>query len=455
MKKVLRKSSLVASVLVLIVVSSGIVLAGNVIVKEGDVTADNAFIDTLSLSSGSITDSTGAIDFGDTSITAPQYLDSSLVGCWQFNGNAMDSWMNENDGTFMGGADAEKGVLELDGDGDYVRCDDHESLDLQNDFSISIWFKADDWEPGIIVCKGDVPAWQTDGAYTIVCVPSNGTLGLYVRNSSNTDFGYAVTPISLNQWTHIVGTFSDGNISIYKNGAFVADDDLGTTTINTNNGRLGIGAEGDGGGIGGDTFKGLIDDLMIFDRVLEDWEIRQLYKRPKKYGHFIKLYSDTLDVSGNIYCAGDLDVDGKITGSAIDPSFVLYDRETRQGIIELATATIPPNKQDGAALFFNKETKRLEIYVQSEGKFYDLQGNLIFSLPEPVVATTFKTRRYHLDTRTGEVRELQTVDAKRCRVKEGYKFDTETGKFYKLILDFVNQVVTKEEVTKDEAIIFE
>jgi len=420
MKKVLRKSNLVAGALVLVVVCLGIVLAGDVIVKEGTITAD-------------------------------VFKDRSLVGYWQFNGNAMDSWMNENDGTFMSDAHAGKGVLELDGWWDYVDCANDISLNLTNNFSISLWLKAADWYPAAIVCKGNVLASESGGAYSIYIVPSNGKVYFYVRDSSDTGVGYVEITGLWNRWTHVVGTFSDGNISIYKNGDFVADDDLGTTTINTNNGPLRIGDTGDGT----IAFKGSVDDLMIFDRVLEDWEIKQLYRNPKKYGHFIKLYSDTLDVSGDISCDGDITALGKITGDPVDPSFVLYDSETRQGIIELAKATIPPNKQDGAALFFNEETKRLEIYVQSEGKFYDLEGNLIFSLPEPVVATTFKTRRYHLDTRTGEVRELQKVDAKRWRVKEGYEFNSETGKFYRYIIDLVNGVIEKEEVTKDEAIILE
>lgn len=194
---------------------------------------------------------------------------------------------------------------------------------------------------------------------------------------------------------------------------------------------------------------------MVFKRALAPWEIRQLYEKGnKRRGYFKDLYAGNIQVEQDIFCSGDIEADGKITGNPVDPSFVLYDREARQGIIELAKGTIPPNKQDGAALFFNKDTKRLEIYVPSEGKFYDLQGNLIFSLLEPDVATTFKTR-YRLDRITGEVREVQRVDARRWTVKEEYKFDSETGKFYKRGFDELNRVITMEEVTKDEAIAFE
>ena len=50
---------------------------------------------------------------------------------------------------------------------------------------------------------------------------------------------------------------------------------------------------------------------------------------------------------------------------------MLYDLQTRQQIINTIKRTIAPDKQSGALVFFNKDTKGLESYVPSEGKFYD------------------------------------------------------------------------------------
>jgi hypothetical protein len=148
-------------------------------------------------------------------------------------------------------------------------------LNPTNNFSISAWFNLNNAGPVLLLCKGNVPAYQSGGAYTIICVPSNGMLAFYVRDSSNAGFGCANATVSVNEWAHVVGTFSDGNISIYKNGVFVANGVLGTSTINTNNGPLGIGAEGDGGGM---PFNGIIDDVAIHNRALSSEEIEQLYQ---------------------------------------------------------------------------------------------------------------------------------------------------------------------------------
>jgi hypothetical protein len=292
MKKVLRKSNLMAGILILIVVCLGIVLAEDVVVRNGIVTSDEVTADKIT---------------GDE-ITADVFKDRALVGYWQFNDNATDSTMYQNNGTFAGNAHAQQGVLELDGIGDYVSCYDAQSLDLENNFSISVWFKTDNTGfVGTVICKGDVPAWSSGGAYTVFTNVPNGEIGFSVRKSNNNGTGGAAAPISYDEWVHVVGTFSDGDIRIYKNGTFVADDDLGTSTINTNNDSLGIGAEGDGGGL---AFWGSMDDLMVFDRVLEDWEIEQLYKNPKRDGYFNELTM-----------CGDLDAAGTVTmGKLVIPT---------------------------------------------------------------------------------------------------------------------------------------
>jgi len=207
--------------------------------------------------------------------------DMGMVSYWKFDeggGTTAYDSAGDNDGTVYGAQwtiGQLGGALDFGGAGDYVGCGNDSSLNPTNNFSVSAWFKVDSaCLIGTIVCKGDVPAYQSGGAYTILCVPMNGTLGFYVRDSSNAGFGYAVTAVSVNEWTHVVGTFSDGNISIYKNGVFAANGVLGTSTINTNNGSLGIGAEGDGG----TPFNGIIDDVAIHNRALSSEEIQQLYE---------------------------------------------------------------------------------------------------------------------------------------------------------------------------------
>jgi hypothetical protein len=69
----------------------------------------------------------------------------------------------------------------------------------------------------------------------------------------------------------------------------------------------------------------------------------------------------------------------KITATVTDPEMVLYDETTRESVKALTLRAIPVEKQTGAAMFFNKITKRIEIYVASEDKYYDILGNEIIN----------------------------------------------------------------------------
>jgi hypothetical protein len=242
---------------------------------------------------------------------------------WKLDGNAGDS-VGGNHGTVYGNpvwtTGQLGGALSFDGAGDYVDCGNDSSLNLTNNFSISAWFNPDNAGMDLLICKGNVPAYEPNGAYTILCFPSYGILVFYVRNSSNTDFGWAFTGVPLNEWTHIVGTFIDGKISIYNNGDFAGSSVLWTRTIHSNNGPLGIGAEGDGGM----PFNGTIDDVAIHNRALSDEEIQQLYQiglSGYSYYHLLPV-SPCINAGDPDYAAEpnetDLDGNPRVIGGRID-----------------------------------------------------------------------------------------------------------------------------------------
>lgn len=81
---------------------------------------------------------------------------------------------------------------------------------------------------------------------------------------------------------------------------------------------------------------------------------------------------------GTVTVSGDLYVTGKITGAGgIDPPYMLFDLQTREDIVQLVNEKVPLEKRTGATMFFNSTTNQMEIFVASEGKFYDLSGNLL------------------------------------------------------------------------------
>lgn len=137
----------------------------------------------------------------------------------------------------------------------------------------------------------------------------------------------------------------------------------------------------------------------------------------------------------------------KLDAHVVDPAGVLYDLQTRQQIIDTIKLTIPPEKQGGALVFFNKDTKSLETYIPGEGKFYDLQGNLVFTMPSIDVAKDYKTL-YYLDIMTGEVKARQEVAVDRYIIKQGYILDEETGHFINLATGEIVPLETAVELIK-------
>jgi hypothetical protein len=88
---------------------------------------------------------------------------------------------------------------------------------------------------------------------------------------------------------------------------------------------------------------------------------------------------------------------------------------------------VSPEKQDGAALFFNADTKALETYVPGEGKFYNLQGAVVHAVEAAGAGPTQTV--YYLDGLTGQVKSRQKTLNNRYKVRQGYQLDEKTGSF--------------------------
>jgi len=140
--------------------------------------------------------------------------------------------------------------------------------------------------------------------------------------------------------------------------------------------------------------------------------------------------NDDLVASDDIACNDDIFAGGKIdSNGGYDPPYVLYDQQSRDEVIDRVKKEVPPEKQGGAALFFNRDTKRLETYVASEGKFYDLKGSLIYTLQKVVAPVTQYETAYYLEPSTGLVKTRQKEVSYKYRVREGFELKGKTGRF--------------------------
>lgn len=89
-------------------------------------------------------------------------------------------------------------------------------------------------------------------------------------------------------------------------------------------------------------------------------------------------FTGGVQIGGTLGALGDINCTGKGNfGGGVDPPYVLLDRETRASVKERVLREVKPEKQGGSALFHNKDTGRIEIYVAETDLYYSIDGQLL------------------------------------------------------------------------------
>jgi hypothetical protein len=216
--------------------------------------------------------------------------DNSLVGYWNFESNTNDLSSNSNHGTFTNGGSIQStnkirgNNSYFDGTNDYINIGSGSNLDILENMSISVWFNA----------------------YSF---PSSGTLKTLVGRgiggeSSNTNFMYSFGLVTISDTTylragHEYGSGSNtpitSNYSVQRNTwynvillrdtinkefKFYVNGEFKSNLSYTNNpdgGSSGITSIGRAGGYSAEYFHGKLDEVMIFNRILSENEIKSIY----------------------------------------------------------------------------------------------------------------------------------------------------------------------------------
>ena len=201
------------------------------------------------------------------------------VGYWSFDersGNtAHDSSGNGKDGTLnnMNNDDWVNGIrgkaLEFDGNDDFIAFSDDSYLPSGgDDRTILMWVKVESFVLGSRLLS--YGRWSTDNAFDIDT--ANGNKFGLVGHTNNycTSNGY-----NTNTWYHIVFRLNNNDLSIYING--ILDVSHASSSINTIiNGpwRIGCSLANRDDVV---TFKGIIDEVAIYNRALTETEIATHY----------------------------------------------------------------------------------------------------------------------------------------------------------------------------------
>ncbi len=219
-----------------------------------------------------------------TTLTAfaqvPSYVPTNgLVGYWPFNGNANDESGNGNNGTVNGA------TLTSDRNGvankaySFDGTDDRIIINLINNFpnstTISVWYKSTSQNGGPFVHIG-----QDNGGSPHCNGFGIGKGGSSLNNPGNdlisgySGVGYYDSNVSgaFGQWNHVILTKTNNILNFYLNGTLVS-------TINTSNvisptNFVFFGSTSSGFST---MYNGLLDDIAIYNKILNQQEITDLY----------------------------------------------------------------------------------------------------------------------------------------------------------------------------------
>lgn len=229
-------------------------------------------------------------------------MKDGLVAYYPFNGKANDESGNANNGTVHGPTltgdrfGNSNSAYSFDGDGDYIEVSDNDTLDITGPITIMAWIKPTDLSGfnKYVVCKRD-DSPPGGNVYDLDIYPNKvRSLFHFQGGGAQTRRATGETSIIENKWQHIAVTWDrDTTVTVYYNGQ---PDGTGPFDVNadgpikTSEGRLEIGWYSGGGTA--TYFKGIIDDVHIYNRALSPDEIiaisgvSQTYEFVTKWGSY-------------------------------------------------------------------------------------------------------------------------------------------------------------------------
>lgn len=200
-----------------------------------------------------------------------------LLAFYPINSNALDESGFNNNGNVngpsltndrFGNSDS---AYHFDGNDDEIRIPDSNELRLTNEFTLMAWVYPEEVKTQQIIRKGsavnELYSWpyglSLSGTNEIVfSITTDGTLTQARKQGYN-----------INEWYLLTGVFKNQKLYLYVNDELQAIEDV-NGNFNYNNSPLLIGTRLN---LPSNTFKGVIDDVRIYDRALCLDEIVEVY----------------------------------------------------------------------------------------------------------------------------------------------------------------------------------
>ena len=217
----------------------------------------------------------------------PFNLQNGLVGYYPFCGNANDGSGNGNNGVVTGATLTSdrfgnaNSAYNFNGTSNYITIANVAANTFTSTFSISVWVKPSSGYGSGSSPNGNqnqiISKWGFGGinnaAYALG-VDQSGIAFTGVHNGSvSSSVNSSPSIVSINEWHHLVSTLSGGVLKLYVDNVLVKTI---SNSVNAQNSRytLDIAREALGNY---SYFKGVIDDIQLYNRALNACEVNQIY----------------------------------------------------------------------------------------------------------------------------------------------------------------------------------
>lgn len=202
---------------------------------------------------------------------------SGLIGYWSFTGNANDASGNNINGTVIGAVLTtdrfnNNNAYTFDGVNDYIDLGNSSLINstINGSFSVSIWFQTNGTTEQRLFAKRNV------GYQGFEISKFGDEIGIFIGDGSKYHWG-PIESFNQNVWNHYVCIIdkSQKKIFSYLNGILAENvmdiSDINGIISNNETANIGINVQLKG------AFFGKIDDIRIYNRILTNAEIQQLY----------------------------------------------------------------------------------------------------------------------------------------------------------------------------------
>ena len=207
--------------------------------------------------------------------------DPNLVGWWKLDEGsgtlALDGSGYENHGTLMRNPQWVTGhdgdALQFNGAGTYVDCGNAEVLNL-GVFSVSFWCNipaTQTWNH--MVSKGQHGASGSPGSVNWGVMMYSDEERILFETFNDTSWIGISADTTIDEWHHVVATYDGDVMQLYHDGELISETSGAGILLDQNRPLL-IGARSDDGTAGG-YFNGSIDDVRIYNKVLNQDEVLQ------------------------------------------------------------------------------------------------------------------------------------------------------------------------------------